>query len=67
MEDAHAVHLDIDGKHTALFGVFDGHAGKEVAAYCARHIVSPQSLLSIGSTCSSSSHKLLLAASMPHP
>ena len=39
-EDAHAVDLDIDGQHTALFGVFDGHAGKEVAAYCARHIVS---------------------------
>jgi hypothetical protein len=46
MEDAHAVHLDIDGKHTALFGVFDGHAGKEVAAYCARHIVSSHVLLS---------------------
>lgn len=40
MEDAHAVDLNIDDKHTALFGVFDGHAGKEVAAYCARHIVS---------------------------
>lgn len=33
--------LNLDDKHTALFGVFDGHAGKEVAAYCARHIVSP--------------------------
>jgi serine/threonine protein phosphatase PrpC len=40
MEDAHAVHLSMDSKHTALFGVFDGHAGKEVAAFCARHIVS---------------------------
>jgi serine/threonine protein phosphatase PrpC len=40
MEDAHAVHLSLDNQHTALFGVFDGHAGKEVAAYCATHIVS---------------------------
>lgn len=26
-EDAHAVALDIDGHGTALFGIFDGHAG----------------------------------------
>lgn len=37
MEDAHSVHLSLDNR-TALFGVFDGHAGKEVAAYCANHI-----------------------------
>lgn len=39
-EDAHAVDLNLDDQHTALFGVFDGHAGKEVAAFCARHVVS---------------------------
>ncbi|KIZ02163.1 hypothetical protein MNEG_5799 [Monoraphidium neglectum] len=39
MEDAHVVDLDVDGTgSTALFGVFDGHAGAEVAAFCARHI-----------------------------
>jgi serine/threonine protein phosphatase PrpC len=39
-EDAHVVDLDVDGTgSTALFGVFDGHAGAEVAAFCARHIV----------------------------
>jgi hypothetical protein len=40
MEDAHAVYLSMDDDYTALFGVFDGHAGREVSAYCARHIVS---------------------------
>lgn len=39
-EDAHAISLDVDGEtRTALFGVFDGHAGSEAAAFCARHIV----------------------------
>jgi hypothetical protein len=67
MEDAHAVQLDIDGKHTALFGVFDGHAGKEVAAYCARHIVSPRVLLSSKlNSCRSSMSTLSLLAVMPH-
>lgn len=35
MEDAHINKLDIDGKGTAIFGVFDGHGGKEVAVYVA--------------------------------
>ncbi|EFJ42878.1 hypothetical protein VOLCADRAFT_97065 [Volvox carteri f. nagariensis] len=40
MEDAHVVNLDIDGNGTALFAVFDGHGGREVASFCAQHIVS---------------------------
>lgn len=39
-EDAHAVDLNLGGKDVAMFGVFDGHAGKEVSVYCADHIVS---------------------------
>jgi serine/threonine protein phosphatase PrpC len=39
-EDAHLVDLRVDDQGTALFGVFDGHAGKEVASYCAQHMVS---------------------------
>ncbi|WIA31915.1 hypothetical protein OEZ86_002775 [Tetradesmus obliquus] len=38
MEDAHLVDLHVDDQGTALFGVFDGHAGKEVASYCAQHM-----------------------------
>ena len=34
------VDLGVGGSaSTALFGVFDGHAGSEAAAFCARHIV----------------------------
>jgi len=36
MEDAHSVVLDEDG--TTFLGVFDGHGGKEVAVFCARHM-----------------------------
>eukprot|EP00877_Chromochloris_zofingiensis_P003122 jgi/Chrzof1/12810/Cz07g08100.t1 len=37
MEDAHCVHLDIDGAtNRALFGVFDGHGGSEVSEFCAK-------------------------------
>lgn len=38
MEDAHCCLPNIDGKSTALFGVFDGHGGKEVAEYCALNL-----------------------------
>lgn len=31
MEDAHICQLNFDGEGTLIFGVFDGHGGKEVA------------------------------------
>jgi protein phosphatase 1G len=37
MEDSHLAHLDIDNSFS-LFGVFDGHGGKEVAHFAARHL-----------------------------
>jgi serine/threonine protein phosphatase PrpC len=37
-EDAHISNLNIDGKHTALFSVFDGHGGKAVAKFAAKHM-----------------------------
>jgi hypothetical protein len=42
-EDAHAtvLQLEADGR-TALFGVFDGHGGKQVAKYVAQHLVRPR-------------------------
>lgn len=38
MEDAHITQLAVDS-NTACFGVFDGHGGKEVAIFAARHFV----------------------------
>eukprot|EP00897_Mesotaenium_endlicherianum_P010202 jgi/Mesen1/920/ME000117S00083 len=38
MEDAHTVVLDLDSSGTAFFAVYDGHGGKEVAKYCAKHL-----------------------------
>ena len=38
MEDAHIMDMDIGpNKDTQLFGVFDGHGGKEVAEFVGRH------------------------------
>jgi serine/threonine protein phosphatase PrpC len=36
MEDAKLVNLALDDK-TMIFGVFDGHGGKEVAEFVSRH------------------------------
>lgn len=36
MEDAKLTNLTLDA-NTAVFGVFDGHGGKEVAIFVARH------------------------------
>jgi serine/threonine protein phosphatase PrpC len=30
MEDAHIADLNVDGKGTAVFGVFDGHGGTPI-------------------------------------
>lgn len=40
MEDAHVTISDFDNKHAglAMFGVFDGHGGREVAHYCRLHL-----------------------------
>ncbi|XP_020917035.1 probable protein phosphatase 2C 21 isoform X2 [Exaiptasia diaphana] len=37
MEDAHTCLMDFDSR-TALFGVFDGHGGSEVAIYAQKHL-----------------------------
>lgn len=40
MEDAHVAISNLGGEHEglSLFGVFDGHGGKEVAAFCREHL-----------------------------
>jgi len=42
MEDAHLARFNLTGKEgddLHLFGVFDGHGGKEVAKFCEKHFV----------------------------
>jgi len=36
MEDAHIINLSFDSE-TALFGVFDGHGGNEIAKFCEKY------------------------------
>jgi len=38
MEDAHCAELDVDGQESAFFGVYDGHAGTDVAIYTSRFL-----------------------------
>jgi len=37
MEDAHIAYINMDGSGVSLFGVFDGHGGKEVALFVKKH------------------------------
>jgi len=39
MEDSLKVELKLSGGES-LFGVFDGHGGREVAEFCSREIIS---------------------------
>ena len=38
MEDAHIANIELDEQKSALFGVYDGHGGKEVAKFVSRHL-----------------------------
>lgn len=38
MEDAHVTISHLGVENLALFGVFDGHGGREVAAFCQKHL-----------------------------
>ena len=39
MEDSHIAELNINGEDIAVFGVFDGHGGREVAYYVRDHFI----------------------------
>lgn len=45
-EDAHLAALDVDG-HSSVFGVFDGHGGREVAKFVALYLVRLHSCICI--------------------
>ena len=37
MEDAHIAYCNMDNTGVSVFGVFDGHGGKEVALFVKNH------------------------------
>lgn len=39
MEDSHILEVNIDNTGVCIFGVFDGHGGKEVAKFVEKHFV----------------------------
>jgi len=39
MEDAHIENIDI-GNGIALFAIFDGHGGIEIAKFCEAHFIN---------------------------
>jgi protein phosphatase 1G len=39
MEDAHIVRTNINSEGISVFGVFDGHGGKEVALFVEKHYI----------------------------
>lgn len=39
MEDAHILEMNINGEGISIFGVFDGHGGKEVAQFVEKHYI----------------------------
>lgn len=39
MEDAHICSLNFDGDDKAIFAVFDGHGGKNMADFAEKHFI----------------------------
>jgi len=40
MEDSHILETNVDGRGIHIFGIFDGHGGKEVAKFVERHFIT---------------------------